>query len=105
MTTAKKAEKKIGRLIEKSELNKPEPTKGPEVAPNAASTVLPTVGRIVLFHGTSGEVIGPAIVSRLQAVPGVVDLHVFEPDGGVHLRTGLQNTNLGGWTWPERVGV
>lgn len=95
--TTKKAEKKIGRLIEKSELNKPEPVKKFDPPP------LPSVGRIVLFHGTSGEVIGPAIVSRLQDVPGVVDLHVFEPDGGVHLRTGVQNTNIGGWTWPPRV--
>jgi hypothetical protein len=102
MKTSRKSTKKIEyRSVEGKKVGLHEEVAGP--APQGP--VLPTVGRIVLFHGTSGEVIGPAIISRLQAVPGVVDLHVFEPDGGVHLRTGLQNTNLGGWTWPERVGA
>jgi hypothetical protein len=108
--TTKKTEKKvlaatkrIGRLIGKDELEKG-PQEAATASPKTEAVRVPTVGRIVLFHGTSGEVIGPAIISRVTNPElSVVDLHAFEPDGGVHLRTGVQNTNIGGWTWLGRV--
>ncbi len=65
----------------------------------------PTIGRIVHFTDASGKDVRPAIISRVHN-DTCVDVHIFEPHGGLNFRTSALLTSPGfgveGWYWPQR---
>ncbi len=74
----------------------------------AQSPVTPTLGRIVILHGSMRDY--AAVVSGVdEHNPAVVTLHVFDPTA-VGIRVvesvsyGMQNVGGYRWSWPQKVG-